>query len=79
VNSVYSGDMMRWITIESTDIKRISFKNNELFVELKSGNKYKYLNVQRNIFDSLVETELKGKFFQETIKGCFEYEKMELK
>lgn len=69
---------MRWITVESTNIKKIGYNKSkqELFVEFNSGNQYKYMKVQQDIYSSFKDAESKGKFFQQTIKGCFDYERI---
>ena len=67
------------IKVESSNINKIGYGMNEdLYVEYKTGNTYKYKNVPHKLFEEFVKAESKGRFMNENIKGKFDYEKVEL-
>lgn len=53
------------------------YNNNELFMLLKGNTIYAYQGVSHDIYDGLVASEHKGKFFHEHIRSNFEYTKIE--
>lgn len=70
---------MELVEVISSNIKRIGYDEKKLIVEYKSGAKYFYKNVPRNLYKKLLESESKGRFMNSEIKGHYEYEKFEEK
>lgn len=50
-----------------------------VIIEFKGGGKYIYMNVPQEIVDKFYESESKGKYFHQFIKGKFTFEKIELR
>lgn len=67
---------MEFVNVESSNIGRVAYKDNNLYVEYKSGNMYKYLDVPKETYTKLVESESKGRFMNSYIKEQFKYEKV---
>lgn len=68
----------KWILVESSNINKISFdlSTQDLIINFKPNNTYKYKNIPYYIWEGLIESESKGKFFHKFIKEKFEYEKL---
>ena len=67
------------IKVESSNINKIGYGTHEdLYVEYKSGNTYKYKGVPHDLFEEFTKAESKGRFMNEKVKGKFDYEKVEL-
>jgi len=64
---------MELLEVVSSNINKIGYENNCLFVEYKSGVRYKYKDVPEELFTKLREAESKGRFMNSEIKGKFEY------
>jgi len=63
----------------SSVINRISYdhKSSILRIIFISGNIYDYLNVPLPVYYSLKQARSKGMFFNENIKGKFEFKRIE--
>ena len=61
---------MEMNNVQSSNLKSIGYdeNQNELYVEFKHGGKYKYLNVNKRVYDKLLVADSKGKFFDQNIK-----------
>ena len=57
---------------DSTLIKQIAFDKGTLAIELTSGKKYAYAKVSAKVVTEFMNSESKGKFFNESIKGVYE-------
>lgn len=68
--------MLLYENVESSTIKEIAYENNELYVKFTSGSTYRYKGVSKELFESLKNSESKGKFFGANIKNKFEYERL---
>ena len=64
------------VEVTSSNIKAIDYKDGELIVEYLSGAIYKYKNVPRERFKEFMESESKGRYMNESIKGHYEYERV---
>jgi hypothetical protein len=69
------------IEVESSQIKSVGHDVSEerLYIEFKSGSLYRYSNVTQQIFDSLMDSESKGKYFHRVIRAepeKFPFEKL---
>jgi len=70
---------MEMIKVQSSNVESIGYDNtqNILYIEFKHGGKYKYLNVDRYIYDNLLVADSKGKFFDQNIKKAgYKYSKV---
>jgi len=70
---------MEMINVQSSNLKSVGYDDNQssLYVEFKHGGKYKYFNVDRNIYDNLLVADSKGKFFDQNIKKAgYKYSKV---
>ena len=64
---------MEFKDVQSSNIKRVGYENEELVVEYLSGSRYRYKKVPKIIYESLLESDSKGKFMNSKIKGQYEY------
>ena len=57
--------------VVSSQIKKVGYdeEKKELFVTFNTGKKYKYSNVDKELFNDLIEAESIGKFFGAVIKS----------
>ena len=60
----------------SSNIRKVGYNGGDLIVEYSSGNKYRYKKVPREMYEAMLESDSKGRFMNNSIKGKFEYEKM---
>lgn len=67
---------LTWTTITSSNIKSIAYDEASLYVEFKSDTVYEYTDVPQSVYDSLIESESKGKFLTTHIKNKFKYKKV---
>ena len=70
---------MEMINVQSSNLKAIGYDEhqNTLYVEFKHGGKYKYLNVDKSVYDKLLVADSKGKFFDQNIKKAgYKYSKV---
>lgn len=49
-----------------------------LEIEFESGRVYQYFNVPQDIYDSMLESDSKGKYFNQHIRGKFPYQEIQL-
>lgn len=65
--------MDNWILTESSNINKISYdlKTNQLKINFKPNNTYTYENVPYYIWEGLVGSPSKGKYFHSFIKNKF--------
>ena len=62
--------------VVSSNIRAVGYEGNDLIVEYLSGTKYKYKAVPKDLYETLLTAESKGRFVNNNIKGKFEYEKV---
>ena len=60
----------------SSNIRKVGYDEGDLIVEYLSGTKYRYKKVPREIYEAMLESDSKGRFMNNSIKGKFEYEKI---
>jgi hypothetical protein len=65
--------------VESSNIKSVGWKENNLEVEFNTGSLYRYSDVTEDVFNAFLKAESKGKYFHEYIKGNYQSEKIEEK
>lgn len=49
-----------------------------LLIDFKSGKPYIYVGVEQNVFDDLIKAESAGKFLNASIKGNYEFVRIEM-
>ena len=67
---------LAWVKIDSSNIASIAHDDETLFVEFKGGGKYKYMMVPVATYADLLESESKGSFLNQRVKGSFQYERI---
>lgn len=65
-------------TVDSSNISSIAYIDGErsLIVMFKTGKYYKYFNVNRSVYESMLTAESVGKFFHKHIRGKYEYQEL---
>ena len=58
--------------VQSSNIISVGHDGTNLYVNYKSGT-YKYENVDKSVYESLISSESKGRFMNENIKGKYTY------
>lgn len=59
--------------VKSSTIKSIDYSDTDLLVEFVSGNKYEFHDVKKDIYESFINSESKGKYFAANIKGKYDF------
>ncbi len=69
---------MTKIKVKSSNITSIDYNEKEqiLIIEFIGGGKYIYNKLPKDIYNSFIKAESKGKFFFKNIKGKFEFKKI---
>jgi len=70
---------MNYTKVESSNIDGIGYENGTLFVKFKNNSEYKYAGVPAELYEQLKKAESKGKFINESVKGRFNFEKVNTK
>ena len=68
---------IQFTEVQSSNIISVGHDGTDLYVNYKSGT-YKYENVDKSIYESLLTSDSKGKFMNEHIKGRYNYSKCNL-
>ena len=58
--------------VQSSNIISVGHDGTNLYVNYKSGT-YRYDNVDKSVYESLLSSESKGRFMNENIKGKYTY------
>lgn len=66
---------IQFTEVQSSNIISVGHDGTNLYVNYKSGT-YKYENVDKTLYESLVNSDSKGKFMNEHIKGKYNYMKV---
>jgi hypothetical protein len=66
---------IQFTEVKSSNIISIGHDGTNLYVNYKSGT-YKYDNVDKSIYESLLNSSSKGQFMNEKIKGKYNYTKL---
>lgn len=69
---------MKMYDVDSSNIKAIGYENGNVIVAFKNGTQYAYENVDEKLFKCFLDSDSKGKFFAQHIKGKFEYKQLGL-
>ncbi len=69
---------IEWTDIESSNIAAIGSEvdNPDLYIRFHSGAEYVYHDVPEDVLFELMDADSKGKYFNQYIKGVYEYEKV---
>lgn len=70
--------MIQMIKIDSSNIDGVHYDQSKLTLDVlfKGGNLYRYFDVPEAMFNSLMSSDSKGKFFSSQIRGLFRFEKL---
>jgi KTSC domain-containing protein len=65
---------MRRTTIDSSAIASVGYDRGreELEVEFRSGNVYRYFHVPEEVYEGLLRSSSKGRYFGEHIRGQYD-------
>jgi hypothetical protein len=66
---------IQFTEVQSSNIISIGHDGTNLYVNYKSGT-YKYENVDKSVYESLISSESKGRFMNENIKGKYNYSRV---
>jgi len=66
---------IQFTEVKSSNIISIGHDGTNLYVNYKSGT-YKYENVDKSVYESLLTSDSKGKFMNENIKGKYNYSRV---
>lgn len=66
---------IQFTEVKSSNIISIGHDGTNLYVNYKSGT-YKYENVDKSVYESLLSSESKGRFMNENIKGKYNYSRV---
>jgi hypothetical protein len=50
-----------------------------LEIQFESGRVYQYFNVPEDVYEEMLNSDSKGKYFNSHIRGKYEYQEIELK
>lgn len=66
---------IQFTEVKSSNIISVGHDGTNLYVNYKSGT-YKYENVDKSVYESLISSESKGRFMNENIKGKYNYSRV---
>jgi hypothetical protein len=66
---------IQFTQVQSSNIISVGHDGTNLYVKYKSGT-YVYENVDKSIYESLLNSDSKGKFMNENIKGRYNYSRV---
>lgn len=66
---------IQFTEVKSSNIISVGHDGTNLYVNYKSGT-YKYENVDKSVYESLLSSESKGRFMNENIKGKYSYSRV---
>lgn len=64
-------------TVNSSNIKRIGYREGTLYIAFKSGDVYSYDEVPLEVYEQLAAAESVGQAFHKLIKNVFNHSKVE--
>ena len=68
---------MKKIKVVSSNVVAVGYKENNLYVDYKSGS-YVYYDVPKEIYAALLAAESKGKFMWAKVKGRYDYVRLDV-
>lgn len=63
-------------SVSSSNLRRVGFDEPCMYVEFKNGEVYCYQDVSYSTFDALTKAESAGKFFQQNVRGQYQYSRI---
>lgn len=66
---------IQFTEVKSSNIISVGHDGTNLYVNYKSGT-YKYDNVDKKLYEDLLNSSSKGQFMNENIKGKYNYTKL---
>lgn len=68
---------IKFESVQSSNILSVGYDEStkNLYVNYKSGI-YKYENVEKSVYESLMSSESKGRFMNEKVKGTYQYTRL---
>lgn len=69
---------MELTPVKSSTVAKVGWnpETSELLVEFSSGAQYRYLAVEKGVYESLLAAESVGKFLNANIKEQYEFQKI---
>ncbi len=66
------------IPVESSNIRAIGHdpRSNELHIHFKNGTQYVHPDVHRVLYQNMLQSPSKGKYYADRIKGIFPHRKL---
>ena len=66
---------MKRVPVKSSNLAAVGYdeRNKTLEIEFNSGGIYQYFEVEKTIFDGLMNAESHGRFFNQNIKGQYNF------
>lgn len=67
--------MTDMIEVESSNIAAVGYEDDTstLVVRFNSGSEYRYYGVAKEVFDELLNAPSKGRYFNQNIRGIYDY------
>ena len=62
--------------VKSSNIDSVGYENENLYIQYQSGAIYKYKNVPKVIYESLMDSDSKGRFMNSEIKNKYLFERL---
>lgn len=62
---------MNMISVDSSNLESVGYENGTLYIRFNSGGLYSYSNVSISVFNGLLATDSKGKYFDRNIKNIY--------
>lgn len=62
--------------VKSSNISKVGYEDDNLYVQYNSGNLYRYKKVPKNVYKDLLESDSKGRYINSSVKSKYEYEKL---
>jgi lysyl-tRNA synthetase class 2 len=65
------------MVLNSSRIKSVDYNESTevLTIEFVKGGKYKYFSVSKNVYDTIIKTKSPGNYFDNFIKGKYNFKK----
>lgn len=64
------------MNVSSSHIKSMWYRPLLLTIQFANGRKYIYMDVPRDVWEAFRASESKGRFFNQNIRGKFEYKEL---
>ena len=68
---------MESASVVSSNIDRIGFHRNTLYIQFRSGESYRYDGTPYRVYQTLINAESVGSAFHRYVKGKYRYTRLE--